>query len=566
MPTVSVAQLSSPAGTAAVTHLPSDHKGPSHSRTAKSWVISYSDKSKESETLSSNRMAQKAGRTGPGLAHHMKKAREAREARCRYVTLLFFDGDKEDNVQWTATLDAGGVDTTGTYQASVQIITGSEVPSRGPTPRRPRRTVILNSPSGAASQTNDSTTTDHASLGCYVEASQVSTVAESAQLNGSLPYFSFAKKWVVWRMSGHVKLKELQHWSTAHLQRITGATMHAIVGPMRKAREDNRNGEVSLIFHAPGDRTAVLLIANLDLEVEGGNRTFNDYIQLGQNEAEELVRQNENEKEGSLLRMTSVDPSTSAIASEQTYNATLSSNLDRSTSVHPSIDSVHVAQSVDLLAEARQADRLADSSPQGSRLWPEFYVVARAAKAAGDLQPGSSAEISSDIMFGLETMWQSLNFAEREAFGKLGMKGLKTVLATGAANACERNVGDITLTINRLSCMQFVEARAEKGMEPEQIIGELRTFGGNDPKGVHSWVCYRFGEFKKEGTDFHGFAIGTGSLFRATSVRPLQVHDLLKDNGTQAIFKNAQGVQWRIRRIGWHSTGVPLQGWECEEV
>ena len=77
-------------------------------------------------------MAQKAGRTGPGLGHHIK---EAREARCRYVALLFFDGDDEDNVQWTANLDAGGVHTTGTYQASVRIITGSKV-SRGPLRRK----------------------------------------------------------------------------------------------------------------------------------------------------------------------------------------------------------------------------------------------------------------------------------------------------------------------------------------------------------------------------------------------------------------------------------------------
>ena len=59
------------------------------------------------------------------------------------------------------------------------------------------------------------------------------------------------KEWVVWRMSGHVRLKELQHWSTAHPKRMTGATMYAIVGPMRKAREDNRNRHVSLIFNPP---------------------------------------------------------------------------------------------------------------------------------------------------------------------------------------------------------------------------------------------------------------------------------------------------------------------------
>jgi hypothetical protein len=332
------------------------------------------------------------------------------------------------------------------------------------------------------------------------------------------------------------------------------------------ARRDKRNKEISLIFHAPGDRTDVLLQAKLDLEVEGGYRTHDGFVEMGRQAAEDLLKQNKNKAQSLRSSTPGAVSSTFATVSEETCNATLSSNLNRSTSVHPSIDSVRVAQSVDLLVEAQQADRQADSSPQGSRQWPEFFVVVRTAEAAEGLQPGSSAEISSDIMFGLETMWQSLNFAEREAFGKLGMEGLRPVLGTGAANACERNVGDITLTINRLSCMQFVEARAEKGMEPEQIIGELRKFGGNDPKGVHSWVCYRFGEFKKEGTDLHGFAIGTGSLFRATRVRPLQVHDRLKDDGTQAIFKNAQGVQWRIRRIGWHSTGVPLQGWECEEV
>lgn len=103
-------------------------------------------------------------------------------------------------------------------------------------------------------------------------------------------------------------------------------------------------------------------------------------------------------------------------------------------------------------------------------------------------------------------------------------------------------------------------------MKPELIVGELKAFGGDDPKGVLSWACYRYGECRQEGTNFNGFAIGTGSLFRATGVRPPKIYDCLKHDGTQAIFTNAEEVRWHIRRVRWHTGGVPLEEWEYEQV
>lgn len=96
--------LTSPAGTTAGTHPSSDRKGSSYSRTAKKWVVSYTDKGRKNETLSTNEVAKKANRTGPGLQSHMK---EATENRYRYVSLLFYEGDDEGKVQWTATHDLG---------------------------------------------------------------------------------------------------------------------------------------------------------------------------------------------------------------------------------------------------------------------------------------------------------------------------------------------------------------------------------------------------------------------------------------------------------------------------
>ncbi|KAJ9096617.1 hypothetical protein QFC20_006379 [Naganishia adeliensis] len=513
----------------------------------KVWPGSPSNRLPKFEELFGAALAREKGVSKNIVYHEISKAKQK---KAKFILLKLHSIGRVDDVKYTAELATGLEGATGYHECSIPIGRSKKIRSK-------RKSISL-APGATASKARLPTDSKETMSLADVDSTAVSegknvqpkdrTYAdlhtEAQQGNGMTKrFYSWADKWIV-TVPGRGAVDETL--SSVELSSRTDVPVGRIQCYKRTARTGKHFSEVELSFYANGNKADVRLRARIDLAVGGPNRCHRVLIPLGE--------QVNSKTSSSFAETGSIATNSTSHLSNAAGSSSLAS--PSSISVDATVDS-QVNEFADLFAEADRTDKTRNGLQGGSRLWPECFSVRRADLALGT---DVAKHTVSQMIIGFEAMWESLSVNEQGAFGKMGKQSLRTVLGAGATDASVRHIGQMIVTIDRLSCCQFVSKGKEEGLKPEHIIGQLKTLSEESKMGVGSWICYRYGVFGREGTDLGGFAIGTGSLFRSTGVHPQLIQKELFRDSTEGVFMNPQQVQWRIRRVGWPDQGSVPEG------